>query len=118
MPSYDVRNAKTLGAALRHARTEHGYTQEELAEQLDITRNYINELETGKNNLWSTRMFRALRFLKVKITVSFDAKSDALRSPDPVQAERVEIFPSGSTKSRPRLIPLNVGNPATDSDHA
>ena len=115
MPSYDVRNAKTLGAALRHARTERGYTQEQLAEQLDITRNYINELETGKQNLWSTRMFRALRFLKVKITISFDTKSDAPRHPE-LRVGRVEASPNGSARSRPRLVPLNAGNRTTDSD--
>jgi transcriptional regulator with XRE-family HTH domain len=104
VPSYDVRNAKTLGAALRHARTQHGYTQDELAEQLDITRNYINEMETGKPNLWSTRMFRALRFLKVKITVSFDAGPDAPRQQDQARP------------SRPRLTALNVGSTTKKSD--
>lgn len=73
MPTFEVRNAKGLGAAIRHARTGREITQSQLAEELDISRRYLQELEKGAPNLWSTRLFRTLRRLGITVTVSYRA---------------------------------------------
>ncbi|MCZ9881865.1 helix-turn-helix transcriptional regulator [Arthrobacter sp. B2a2-09] len=72
MPSFEARNPKNLGAAIKHARTARGMTQEQLAEDLGIPRLYLVSLENGTSNLWATRMFRTLRRLGIKVTVSFE----------------------------------------------
>lgn len=72
MPVYEARNPKSLGAAIKHARLARGLTQEQLADELDLTRAYLVGLETGSTNLWATRMFRALRRLGIKVTISFE----------------------------------------------
>lgn len=72
MPTFEARNPKHLGAAIKHARTAQGMTQEQLAEDLDIPRLYLAILESGTTNLWATRMFRTLRRLGIKVTVSYE----------------------------------------------
>lgn len=74
MPTFEVRNAKGLGAAIKHVRSTRGVSQDQLAEELNISRRYLNELENGAPNLWSTRLFRALRRLGIKVTVSYEIR--------------------------------------------
>jgi HTH-type transcriptional regulator/antitoxin HipB len=52
-----------LGLFLRDLRTQKGLTQAQLADELGVTRQYLVELETGKPNLYSDRLFQALRLL-------------------------------------------------------
>ena len=52
-----------LGHFLRDLRTQEGLTQAQLADELGVTRQYVLELETGKPNLYSDRLFHALRLL-------------------------------------------------------
>lgn len=52
-----------LGLFLRDLRTQGGLTQAQLADELGVTRQYVVELETGKPNLYSDRLFQALRLL-------------------------------------------------------
>jgi len=58
-----VRSAKALGKELAQLRFERGYTQEELAERLGLTRQYLNQLETGAPTLVMTRLFDLIREL-------------------------------------------------------
>jgi HTH-type transcriptional regulator/antitoxin HipB len=44
-------------------RTQEGLTQAELADELGVSRQYVIELETGKPNLYSERLFQTLRLL-------------------------------------------------------
>lgn len=52
-----------LGVYLRDLRTQQHLTQAQLADELGVTRQYVVELEAGKPNLYSDRLFRALRLL-------------------------------------------------------
>ena len=58
-----IRTAADLGAFLRQLRQQRGWTQAELADELGVTRQYVVELEGGKPNLYSDRLFQALRLL-------------------------------------------------------
>lgn len=64
-----ISSPDDLGAFLRALREERGITQEQLAEDLGITRQYLHEIETGKPNLYSTRLFSLLRLLGVRVKV-------------------------------------------------
>lgn len=59
-PIYTPRD---LGLFLRDLRTQRDLTQAQLADELGVTRQYVIELETGKPNLYSDRLFQALRLL-------------------------------------------------------
>jgi HTH-type transcriptional regulator/antitoxin HipB len=52
-----------LGLFLRDLRTQRGLTQAQLADELGVTRQYVVELEGGKPNLYSDRLFQTLRLL-------------------------------------------------------
>lgn len=43
-----VRTARDLGAAVRDARLQHGWTQAELADRIDASRQWVVALERGK----------------------------------------------------------------------
>jgi HTH-type transcriptional regulator / antitoxin HipB len=58
-----INTAADLGLFLRDLRTQAGLTQAQLADELGVTRQYVVELETGKPNLYSDRLFQALRLL-------------------------------------------------------
>lgn len=58
-----IRTPTDLGAFLRRLRLDRGWTQAELAEELGVSRQYVVELEGGKPNLYSDRLFQALRLL-------------------------------------------------------
>ena len=72
MPPTEIKNLKTLGAVVRHVRTASGVTQEDLADELNITRRYLWEIERGTQNLFITRLFRTLRKLNIRVHISYD----------------------------------------------
>ena len=42
---------RTLGRNIRYYRFQHSYTQERLAEMLDISTTYMSDIECGKSNV-------------------------------------------------------------------
>ena len=56
-----VRSQVALGRELARLRYDRGLTQDELAEALGISRRYVYELESGRPNLFATRLFELLR---------------------------------------------------------
>lgn len=72
-----VRSPQALGQVLARLRYQQGLTQEELAEALGVTRRYLSEIETGKQNLFATRLFELLRELGAHLEVVPDAATPA-----------------------------------------
>ena len=66
---YRIYGASSLGAAIRHYRTEAGLTQEQLAELTGLQRSYLSELEGGKETEQLKRTLRILRQLGVRMTL-------------------------------------------------
>jgi len=62
-----IRTQADLGAFLARARQDHGLTQQELADELGISRRYVSEIENGKPGLYSERLFQTLRLLGVRL---------------------------------------------------
>jgi transcriptional regulator with XRE-family HTH domain len=62
-------NASDLGQFLAELRRERGWTQDELAELLHTNRRYVYEIEHGKSNLYSDRLFALLRLLQARLVV-------------------------------------------------
>jgi HTH-type transcriptional regulator/antitoxin HipB len=65
-----------LGRFLAELRAELDLTQEELAEELGISRRYLWEIESGKPSLYSTRLFALLRRLGARLTIEADVPKD------------------------------------------
>ena len=71
MYTVTIRRFRDLGAVIKAVRRSRGVRQDELAEDLAITRNYLQELENGKPTLYITRLFRALNKLGITLTVTY-----------------------------------------------
>ena len=68
-PWATVARPSDLGDFLRAERVAQNWTQEELAAELGITRQYLHEIEQGKPSLYTTRLFAILRELGVTLRV-------------------------------------------------
>ena len=58
-----ARSPQALGRALAEVRTARGTTQEEIAEALGISRQYVIGIESGNPNLYASRLFEVIREL-------------------------------------------------------
>lgn len=58
-----------LGRRLAHLRAQRGLTQNQVAQQLGISRRYVCEIEAGKPSLYSERLFRLLDLLDAGLVV-------------------------------------------------
>lgn len=60
----------SLGAAIKHYREQAGLTQAELAERAGLHRSYLSELESGAETQQLRRIFRVLKQLGVRVTLT------------------------------------------------
>lgn len=68
-----VRTPADLGAFLAEVRISSGWTQDEVAAQLGISRRYLYEIESGRPSLYTDRLFGLLRLFNAHLTVSAPA---------------------------------------------
>jgi HTH-type transcriptional regulator/antitoxin HipB len=71
MTKLRVRKQQDIAAVIRAAREDAGLSQAELAEQLVFSRDYMIDLESGKTNLFVSRLLRTLHKLGVTMTLEF-----------------------------------------------
>ncbi|TFB95731.1 helix-turn-helix domain-containing protein [Cryobacterium sp. MDB2-A-1] len=71
MSTATIRRFRDLGAVIKAVRESRGIRQEDLAGDLAISRNYLQELENGKPTLYITRLFRALNKLGITLSVTY-----------------------------------------------
>jgi len=71
MPTLTARKLQDVAAVIRAAREDAGLRQEELAERLGFSRDYMVDLESGKGNVFTTRLFRALHELGITMTLTY-----------------------------------------------
>ncbi len=72
MPALAARKLKDVAAVIRAAREDRGLSQGELAERLAFSRDYMVDLESGRPNLYITRLFRVLHELGITVTLEYD----------------------------------------------
>lgn len=60
-------NQKRLGDAIREVRMRRGYTQERLAEILDITPSHLKQMESGKRNPSVPLLFEMMKILDFSV---------------------------------------------------
>lgn len=78
MTTLPARRPADIGAVIRAAREDAGITQAELADRLAFSRDYMIDLESGKPNLYATRLFRVLHELGITVTLDYrDEHADA-----------------------------------------
>jgi transcriptional regulator with XRE-family HTH domain len=72
VPTIQVRRFRDVGAVARAVRESRGITQEALAKNLNVTRDYLRALEKGTPTLYTSRLFRALDVLGIKLAITYE----------------------------------------------
>lgn len=72
MPTLTVRKQQDIGAMLRAAREDSGLSQEDLASKLGFSRDYMLDIESGKPNLFASRLLRVMHELGITMTLSYE----------------------------------------------
>jgi HTH-type transcriptional regulator / antitoxin HipB len=71
MPTHTARKLADIATVVKVAREDAGLSQAELAEKLAFSRDYMVDLESGKGNLYTTRLFRVLHELGITVTLTY-----------------------------------------------
>jgi len=71
MPTVQVRKFSDIGPVIKAVRESRSVRQEDLAEQLAFSRDYLIDLEKGKGSLYITRLFRTLNELGITVTLTY-----------------------------------------------
>lgn len=61
------KRLKTLGLNIKFARIRQGFSQEAFAEMVNVSRDTISNIETGKNETFALTLIDIARVLKVSI---------------------------------------------------
>jgi XRE family transcriptional regulator, regulator of sulfur utilization len=76
---------KRLGQRIRHLRRIRGYTQERLAERMDINPKYLSSIERGEENPMLDLLIRLAKGLRVELYELFQFAGDG--SPDQLRQQ-------------------------------
>jgi HTH-type transcriptional regulator/antitoxin HipB len=71
MPTLNARKQQDVAAVIRAAREDAGISQTDLAERLAFSRDYMVDLESGKGNVYTSRLFRVLHELGITVTLTY-----------------------------------------------
>ena len=71
MPSLNARKQQDFAAVIKAAREDAGVSQANLAERLAFPRDYMIDLESGKGNVYTSRLFRVLHELGITVTLTY-----------------------------------------------
>ena len=71
MPNASTKSL--FGAAIRALREERGYSQEELAERVNLHRNYIGGVERGERNVGLENIVKLARALSIRTKDLFES---------------------------------------------
>jgi ribosome-binding protein aMBF1 (putative translation factor) len=72
MPSLPARKLSDVAAVIRAAREDAGLSQAELAAHLGFSRDYMVDLESGRPNTYTRRLFRVLHELGVVLILEYE----------------------------------------------
>jgi len=76
MPTLAVRKQQDVAAVIRAAREDAGLSQAEVASRLVFSRDYMVDLESGKPNLFASRLLRVLHELGITMTLEYGDGDD------------------------------------------
>jgi len=82
MPTMQVRKFRDIGPVIKAVRESLAVRQEDLAEQLAFSRDYLIDLEKGKGNLYITRLFRTLNELGITVTLTYESSDGEVSDGD------------------------------------
>jgi transcriptional regulator with XRE-family HTH domain len=72
-PSNPQEVARRLGRRIAELRADHGWTQEDFAESLGVSVQYLRRIELAKTNLTIPRVVELANALHVRVPVLFES---------------------------------------------
>ena len=72
MPTLTVRKQQDVAAIIRAAREDSGLSQADVASKLGFSRDYMVDIESGKPNIFASRLLRVLHELGITMTLSYE----------------------------------------------
>jgi len=72
MPTLTVRKQQDVAAIIRAAREDSGLSQADVASKLGFSRDYMVDIESGKPNMFASRLLRVLHELGITMTLSYE----------------------------------------------
>jgi transcriptional regulator with XRE-family HTH domain len=74
-----VRDGEDLGRAVAEIRRERNLSQEHAAQLVNLRRDRLAKLETGKSTVAMDQLLRSLRRLGAEVTITFDSKTGTVK---------------------------------------
>ncbi len=87
----DIRRPAELGAFIMSVRRARGLSQDELAEQLGVSRVWIGQVERGKASPRLDLILRALNELEITLSVSTGDDAQLPRQPTLAHPDLIDI---------------------------
>jgi len=72
VPTLTVRKQQDVAAIIRAAREDSGLSQADVASKLGFSRDYMVDIESGKPNIFASRLLRVLHELGITMTLSYE----------------------------------------------
>lgn len=79
-----------IGQRIRECRLKAGYTQAQFAELMDISINFLSEIETGKKGMSQETIYKLCQ----KLQLSADYILFGSRTPDPLPCDLIQLVNS------------------------
>jgi transcriptional regulator with XRE-family HTH domain len=95
--------SQQLGQRLKHLRRVRGYTQEQLAERIEISPKYLSSIERGAENPTLNLLSRLAQGLQVDLYELFQGEPDA-GQPARLRRKLAELVAEIRAEDLPRLV--------------
>jgi transcriptional regulator with XRE-family HTH domain len=92
-----------LGQRLKHLRRVRGYTQEQLAERIDINPKYLSSIERGAENPTLDLLGRLAQGLQVELYELFQEEPDVSQA-DRLRQKLLGLLAEACPEELPRLL--------------
>lgn len=100
--SYTTKN---IGKRIKQCRTEHGFTQEQFAEKINIAPNYLSQIENGKRGVNLDNIVNIANELGVTFDYLMSSvNSDAINEFENEKKQWLALLEGRSPKERRLLI--------------
>lgn len=98
-----------IGSKLRKQRKLSGISQEELAQQLDVTFQQIQKYEAGLNRITASRLWKAAQFLSVPISTFFEDLEHKSSFPQVLSFHEEADIPPSTAAQQKEILELVRG---------
>lgn len=101
----DIARMKRIGENIKRLREHRGLTQEELAEQLEVSRSYIGRLESGNSSFGSRAEKKFSKFFRVDMN-EFYRDAESLTYKEKALARVQEMFDLHDEEAIEKALPM------------